>query len=167
MVLTTGPISNLHWSIFLSASVFRLSTLIGGPLGEEPGWRGFALPRLQKLFGPAAASILLGVLWASWHLPLFLCKAWSSSGFPTYLLIVTELSFLFTFLYNLFDGSVITAIATHACFNTVSGWLGGLLGSAPIREKPSPELILGLSGWAIACVILALTDGRLDAGAKD
>ena len=161
IVLTTGPLSKLNWSVFLSGSVFTLSTLIGGPLGEEPGWRGFALPRLQTLLSPARASILLGVLWGCWHLPLFLCKAWSSSGLPAYLLIVTGFSFSMTLLFNLSNGSVITAIAVHALFNTASRWLNGLLVSAPIRDKPSPELILGLSGWAVACLLLAATRGRL------
>ncbi len=161
IVLTTAPLSRLRWGVFLSASVFGLSTLIGGPLGEEPGWRGFALPRLQILFGPAKASILLGFLWAAWHLPLFLCKEWTSSGFPTYLLILTGFSFSMTFLFNLSRGSVITAIAAHAFFNTVSRWLGGLLDDAPLRAKLSPELILGLSGCAMACLLLTLTRGRL------
>ena len=160
-ILTVGPPSSLRWGVFLSASVFSLSTLIGGPLGEEPGWRGFALPRLQNLFGPAKASLLLGFLWAAWHLPLFLCKAWSSTNIPTYLLITMGLSFSMTFLFNLSGGSVVTAIAAHGFFNTVSRWLGGLLADATLRDGLSPELVLGLSGWVMALLILALTRGRL------
>jgi membrane protease YdiL (CAAX protease family) len=160
-VLTTGRLCALRWRVFLSGSVFNSSTLIGGPLGEEPGWRGFALPRLQSLFGPAKASILLGSLWATWHLPLFLCGSWNSGGFPNFLLILTGFSLSMTFLFNLSRGSVVTAIAAHAFFNTVSRWLGGLLGDATIRDKPSPELILGLSGWVMACLLLAVTRGRL------
>ena len=145
----------------MSPSVYGISTLIGGPLGEEPGWRGFALPRLQARFGAARAALLLGLLWSAWHLPLFLTKAWSSTKFPTYLLIVTALSFSMTFLFNLAGGSVLAAIATHAFFNTVSRWLGGLLANAQIRTDVSPELMIGLAGWAAALVLLAVTRGRL------
>jgi CAAX protease family protein len=60
--------------LFLLTSVliyFFLLTL-GGPLGEELGWSGFALPRLQQGHGPLAGTLVLGVLWGLWHLPLFL-----------------------------------------------------------------------------------------------
>lgn len=163
-VLTTSPWSTIRWSVLFSASVYNLSTLIGGPLGEEPGWRSYALPRLEELFGPWKASLLLGVLWAGWHLPLFLCKSWSSTDFPTYLLITTAFTFLMTFLFNLSGGSVVTAIATHAFFNTVSRWLGGLLADATVRERPSPELILGLSGAAVAFLLMLASGGKLAYG---
>src|SRR4051794_8829635 len=51
---------------------------LGGPLGEEPGWRGFALPRLQRLHGPLVGSLILGPLWALWHLPLFFVVSWET-----------------------------------------------------------------------------------------
>jgi hypothetical protein len=105
--------------------------------------------------------LLLGLLWAAWHLPLFLTKAWSSTNFPTYLLIVTGLSFSITFLFNLAGGSVIAAMAGHAAFNTISRWLGGLLANATIRTGLSPELIIGLAGWAGALLLLAATRGQL------
>lgn len=50
---------------------FPFVLLTGGPLGEEIGWRGFALPRLQRYWAPPVASLVLGVLWAGWHLPLW------------------------------------------------------------------------------------------------
>src|SRR5438876_2711411 len=59
---------------------------LGGPLGEEPGWRGFALPRLQRLYGPLVGSLILGPMWALWHLPIFLIPAWNLP--PTILNIV-------------------------------------------------------------------------------
>lgn len=48
------------------------TTLINGPFTEEPGWRGFLLPRLQSSYSPLVASLIVGVIWASWHLPLLL-----------------------------------------------------------------------------------------------
>jgi len=50
--------------------------LLASPLGEEPGWRGYAPPKLQCMVGPFRATILLGLVWALWHLPLFLVKGW-------------------------------------------------------------------------------------------
>src|SRR5215217_6503863 len=51
--------------------LFVYGFFLSGPLGEEPGWRGFALPRLQALHGPLVGTLILGPLWALWHLPLF------------------------------------------------------------------------------------------------
>lgn len=56
--------------------------LIGGPLFEEPGWRGFAQPRLQERFGPMAASLILGILWAFWHMPIWFSGQWTVPSIP-------------------------------------------------------------------------------------
>ncbi|WP_256253107.1 CPBP family intramembrane glutamic endopeptidase [Paenibacillus sp. UNC496MF] len=51
--------------------MFLLGSLLGGPFGEEPGWRGYALPKLQEKYRILGASLILGVLWTMWHLPFF------------------------------------------------------------------------------------------------
>jgi uncharacterized protein len=65
---------------------FPLVLIFGGPLFEEGGWRGFALPRLQRLHGPFVGSLILGILWACWHLPLFWITVWGTP--PTILNMV-------------------------------------------------------------------------------
>ena len=68
---------------------FLIIAIIGGPLLEEAGWRGFALPRLQPRHGPLVGTLILGLLWALWHLPEFLVPAWAeSSGGSSFLDIV-------------------------------------------------------------------------------
>ena len=67
-------------------ALFVYIFFLGGPLGEEPGWRGFALPRLQRRYGPLAGSVILGPLWGCWHLPIFWIPAWDLP--PTILNIV-------------------------------------------------------------------------------
>lgn len=69
--ITNSAPQTLHWGILMSVTVYDYSALLAGPLFEEPGWRGFALPRLEASFGPVRASLLLALLWTGWHLPLF------------------------------------------------------------------------------------------------
>jgi membrane protease YdiL (CAAX protease family) len=81
--------------------------------GEELGWRGFALPRLQKLVGPFAASGILGVLWMLWHIPMFV-----GAGVPLSLLVVMSLLFtggslVYTWAYNRSGGALLVVVVAH------------------------------------------------------
>ena len=70
------PLSELlHYLIFY----IYPALLIGGPLFEEIGWRGFALPRLEQRYGPMAASLLLGIIWAFWHMPVWFTRGSSTT----------------------------------------------------------------------------------------
>ena len=95
------------WYIIMAATV--LSTVLGGQAGEEIGWRGYALPRLAARFGLAPASVLLGLIWACWHLPLFFIPGVDKSGqsFPVYALQVTALSVAMAWLYGHSNGSLL------------------------------------------------------------
>ena len=105
------------WYVMLAATVG--STLVGGQAGEETGWRGYALPRLAERLGFGTAGVLLGVLWAGWHLPLFLIPGVDKFGqsFALYLLQVTALSVAFTWLYANTRGSLLPVMLMHAAVN--------------------------------------------------
>ena len=90
-------------------------SLLLGPMGEEFGWRGLALPLLQRRFAPFWASLILGVVWAFWHAPAFLMSgtpqsAWSFGPFFVGLIAITV---IMTPLFNAARGSVLIAILYH------------------------------------------------------
>ena len=89
--------------------------------GEEIGWRGYALPRLSERFGLAPASIILGILWATWHLPLFFFYGSDIRGqsFPLYLLQVTAVSVAMAWLYWRTGGSLLLVMLLHAAVNNL------------------------------------------------
>jgi len=101
-------------------AVFSITLLYGGPLGEEIGWRGFALPYLQKRHNPLWASIILGLFWALWHAPLDISHGFVMPGFEgvVYRLVFTiPITLLFTFFYNRTKGSILIAILLHTSTN--------------------------------------------------
>lgn len=91
---------------------------------EELGWRGFALPLMQARFGPLAGSLILGLLWAGWHLPFFLTPDhgggpgadWTAvaANFGLFAVMVVILSIPFSFVFNRTGGSVFAAAMLHA-----------------------------------------------------
>jgi len=105
------------WYVIAAATVFSL--VIGGQAGEEIGWRGYALPRLMERFGFGGAGVLLGVIWAVWHLPLFFIPGGDTYGqsFPLYLLQVTALCVAMTWLYVHTNGSLLLAMLMHSAVN--------------------------------------------------
>lgn len=105
------------WYIIVAAIV--LSTVLGGQAGEEIGWRGYALPRLAARLGLARGSVLLGLIWAFWHLPLFFVPGIDKTGqsFPVYVLQVTALSVAMAWLYAHTNGSLLLAMLMHSAAN--------------------------------------------------
>lgn len=103
------------------------TALWGGPVGEEAGWRGFALPRLQHRFDPLLASVILGAAWGAWHLPLHLTGYYDAAfGSPLLGLVMrafttVPLTVLFTWLFNRTGGSVPAMVLLHTAVNVSSG----------------------------------------------
>ncbi len=96
-----------------------LILLLGGPLGEEFGWRGYALPVLQDQLGWCTASLVLGLVWGVWHLPLFFIEGTSQAHIPIalFLLSVVAMSVLFGWLVSRTAGSVVAALVLHTAIN--------------------------------------------------
>jgi len=93
-----------------------IAGVILGPLWEEPGWRGFALPRLQEQYGPFVGSVILGVMWALWHAPGY-WGGWMESVFPALLVYCIGFSILATWVYNNTRGSILLMILLHSSSN--------------------------------------------------
>jgi len=94
-------------------------------LGEEIGWRGFALPRLQTRYNSLVASLILGVLWAACHLPNALIPGLAHYfyAFPAFLIYVVGMTILFTWLSNNTHMSVLLAWIFHAAINIAGAYL--------------------------------------------
>ncbi|MEJ2304258.1 MAG: type II CAAX endopeptidase family protein [Anaerolineales bacterium] len=93
-------------------------------MGEEIGWRGFALPRLQRNRPAANAALLLGIIWACWHLPAFFFRdtyiEMGPLGFPMFVVSIEFASVVFAWLYNSTGGSLLLVILFHVFFNWLS-----------------------------------------------
>ena len=156
--IAKAPVYALRWSSLLhwSAYAFNYSTFLGGPVPEEPGWRGFALPRLQQRYGPVWATLILSPLWAGWHLPLFQMKGWSSAKPWQFLLILVGIGFLFTAVANISKFNVVVAIVMHAFFNTSSGLGNAMTNGLPRRPHEMMIYTFVVFGFGVLVGLAAL-----------
>jgi membrane protease YdiL (CAAX protease family) len=118
-LMASESMRNLPLTLFATA-------LYGGPLGEEAGWRGFALPRLQKRFDPLLASVWLGLIWGLWHLPLHVTGYYNQafgdpiSGLLLRAFTTIPLALIFTWLYNRTRGNLLVMVCLHTAVNVSS-----------------------------------------------
>lgn len=105
------------WTNVLPVALLFLLVPVFGGAWEEPGWRGYALPRLLRGRSPLAASLVLGAIWAVWHLPIFLTgdQHWSD------LLLVVAVAVVLTWIFQNARQSVLVAMVFHALNNAISG----------------------------------------------
>lgn len=159
---------NLPDSALLVAPTYLLLVVVMASLGggqEEPGWRGFALPRMQAAFGPLTGTLLLGAAWGLWHLPLyvwvsdynnagsgFVTIAASFLGFCGYSL---ALSLIMTWVFNGTRGSLLLVMLVHGSMNSI-------FGLAP--ETRLASWIVTLAIAVLALFVVAGTRGRLGYG---
>jgi uncharacterized protein len=172
--LGAGPLLAFirQWSqLFTVFLPFMVLNMLFVTLGEEPGWRGFALPRLQQRYGPVLGTIVLGTLHSLWHLPTgFIAGGplypFALTTFVTFVLTGIAGSFLYTWIYNHARGSILIAILIHGAANAA-----GTLVSLDLPQNPH---LSGLAAalyydrWSnviafgvVAVLLVVFTRGRL------
>jgi CAAX protease family protein len=129
-------------------------------VGEELGWRGYALPRLLERFSPLAASAVLGLLWGAWHLPTFFIPGTPQYGHsvPAFLLLTTAYSILLTWLWRPTMGSVLVATLAHGMINVSQGFF--LAGAEPAVRYWLLVISYGAAALGLALVLRARTPVR-------
>jgi membrane protease YdiL (CAAX protease family) len=138
---------------------FVVVGFVSGPLLEEPGWRGFALPHLQAQMGALRGTLVLGALWAAWHLPQYLVPEWASQNgglnptpVATFLLMVVAIAPVMTWLFNRTRGSLFLVMLAHSSINA----------SLAVFVVAASALNVGLLALgSLSVVLIVVTRGRL------
>jgi uncharacterized protein len=141
--------------LYLYPLLLLFVMILGGGL-EEPGWRGFALPMLLKRHNPFVASMLIGIVWAFWHLPLFFAPMSSQFGLPFgwYFLNTLALSVMFTWLFLRSNGSTVTAIVLHGGINAAFTWYPGGASISTALGTLHYYAPITVGSWLIAALLL-------------
>jgi uncharacterized protein len=153
-ILMGGDTPVVDNTIFGVLFLFAFMIFPGSALGEELGWRGFALPRLQARHSALKASLSIGIPWGCWHLPIWLTgnDGHPISLFVPFVIAVSATSVICTWLYNSTGGSLLIIVLYHAAINLPITVLISPLGS----QMAQPFLIyVGLTVVAAAAVVIA------------
>lgn len=142
-----------------------IGTFLLAPPAEEPGWRGFALPRLLGKYNALLASVILGLIWACWHFPLFLApdggKGYEGlADFVVFIPLVVALSILFTWVFVHTKGSLLISLLFHGTINTITAYQ-----ILPIQGHDRPAILLDIVLWVVVAIIVAVCGPNLRRGA--
>ena len=172
VIVQPGALVNfkgLTTSLLLGYPIYLVATFFGVGLGEEPGWRGFALPYMQRRYGSLWGTLFLGVLWSCWHLPDFLTASKGGgqgtgfttflTNFPIFTLAVVSLAVIMTWIFNHTKGSIFIAILVHAGVDAPE--TAGLLALFPAVSMINLHWALLIGFGVPALLILILTRGQL------
>lgn len=133
--------------------LFPLYLFVGGPLAEEPGWRGFALPRLLRGHSALFSSLLIGIIWACWHLPLFWVPGSGSGtglvGFIWFFLQLSGWGILLGLVY-INTGSLLLCVLFHAAGNT---FVSAVL---PVVAGTRPYMFMDAFIWVVVLLVVVV-----------
>jgi membrane protease YdiL (CAAX protease family) len=158
------------WMMLGSAVVFFFwpALVIGGPLGEEPGWRGFAQPRMSDRFGPLPGTLLLGVIWGVWHATIWTSGEWTTPTWQNMVMFtvwITAVSVVYAWIYHHTQGSILIAIVVHSAMdafpNAVLFPMFPALGTMTDAGILTAYLANTIAYGIAAIVIIIATKGRL------
>ena len=162
-----------RWFLLLSTFLPLVAFgMIIPAIAEEPGWRGFALPRLQQRHGPIVASLILGALHGVWHLPALLTVNFGPlplANMVPFMLTAAFATVIYTWVNNHTGGSILLAMLLHAASNASSGWLTTLIltSGVPVPDQ-GVRGFLATSSWInviayglVALLLIVVTRGRL------
>lgn len=166
-IVLPGALTALHLTFAQLALYFPLLLLVEiltSGLAEEPGWRGFALPRLQERYGPLWGTVMLGLLWGGWHLPLFL-TAWQAGagglGICEFILGTVGIAIIISWVFNHTQGSLLIAILMHATVDafTSTAAATGLFSVQWMQKYEDLAMMIGTG--VVALLLIIVTRGRL------
>ena len=145
-----------QWHLIL---LFFLVTFIGGPLGEEIGWRGFSVPYLQRKTPPLLTALIIGIAWGVWHIPEFftagaLHHQMGAVYFPLFVLSETALSIIMTWLYNKTNSSLL--IAGLLFHNAENFWSVALTTNATTDALQGGQISVNMNLWILSVIIYAV-----------
>ena len=162
-----GVLGDVHrpgWSLLPIYLAFLVMQMLTSSLAEEPGWRDFALPKLQARYGPLRGTVILGPLWGWWHLPLFLTTWNRGSGgllaIVLFTLLAVAFSIVLTWVFNRTRESLPLVMLVHASNNNTFSVLTAVL--LPSLATSLTVTVASLIGYGtLAIVLVVVTRGRL------
>ena len=147
---------------------FVVVLFVGGPLGEEIGWRGFALPRMQPRYGPLLGTVLLSIPWVFWHFPQFWMPTMGGGpgtgltpflvNLPLFFIMVMATAIIVTWVFNHTRGSIFTCVLLHTSIDVPQDVLIPLF----LAVSYTTMFLGGVIAFGVtALLIVILTRGRL------
>lgn len=149
-----------HWMILPSFSGpgGLYFVIFGSLFAEEPGWRGFAQPQLQTRYGALVASVVVGLLWSTWHLwylilPGGLLNVTGTDAVATYVRLIST-AIVYAWMYNSTNGSLLIAMLAHLGHNLAASLIPTL------ADGGRQHLIIALTYLVVAVVVVLMTQQR-------
>jgi membrane protease YdiL (CAAX protease family) len=161
-----APAFSMLSKAYLLPVAFVQVFLMGGPLEEELGWRGFALPHLQSRYTALVSSVILGGMWGLWHVPAFWIPWSSQHDLPMLPFVLHDIALgvLFTWVYNSTRGSLWMVMLFHTAVNVWSAFIPVLPSAGSVRPF---ELTVALLYLFAGTVVLVCGPRKLNSSRSD